>query len=98
MDNSDLIEMGRRVISDRVEHDFEGFLSNDYFEGFQEGVAEMIAYITGESAADMLELLTGNECEICGKIAKLYHYNGANCCDRCYSWANKYVKTGVVND
>lgn len=53
-----LIERGKRVIRERREN--RGELSDSFLNGFEEGVAEMIAFLTETAASDVLEQLTDN--------------------------------------
>lgn len=53
-----LVEHGREVIQFRRNTANDVSLSEDFLSGFEEGVAETIAALTGESVADVLELIT----------------------------------------
>lgn len=56
MNLKEMILRGHEVIQERRDTN-PGHLSEDFLQGFEEGVAELIAAIHGTAAADVLELL-----------------------------------------
>ncbi len=52
-----VVDTARKVVEQRMEGPKGLGLSADFLEGFREGVAELVAAMTGQAAADMSERL-----------------------------------------
>ena len=85
---NNLIPIGRRVVKSRC--DSRGELTDDYLTGFEEGVAELIGSLVGESATDILaELDFGDEVKILIDKFKAKNYSEGHLDDLVYDLAQR---------